>query len=1239
MLRKVFSLRILALMVALTLALVSFMIVLADHDIPPWLTSNYAGPIYRIYYTTTCGSFPECTPDELVLSTDANTNGVPDAVEEMSGYLENSRTAFVTTYSLREPNFFGAPRLAYMTGGCWGSYNGHRIAMCAQGTSLDWVQAKSTAVHELFHGTQWGYSTANSQPGWVIEGQAAFIEDQIFSDLDANAGTFLYSQGNAYLSNPNTRALTSIGYEAAWFWKYFAEQFGVSPNPGEGMDAIRTFWAQSEASGGVSGIAAVNRALATLSPGKTFEEVFKDFVIANYARKLTSPSIPAKYRFPDESEAAPGPLMAVNLDLNQAIGPTEQVGPLISYVRAWGARYYVVRPSASVPIISINVSQDTNNRVFYALLKIKDQQIIAEERFVGRNFSRAFANAAYDQVLLVVAGLENYANYRLGINANQPVLNIVDPINGRAAQVTAGTPAVRDTFMIKVDVLDTLGSSVPGILTNAFTVTVDTAVVPPEDLVTSAYIQGQYWLLVRAPALPAGYKSLRVQWAGLSETESNAVNYTSRIASDNILVLDRSGSMLGSKLTAAQNAGRLYIDSWPNGDWASVISFATTPAVDFSLQELNAGTRPTAILAINGLSAGGLTTIGGASLEALHELTTTGHTTSGWAVVLLSDGQETASPWISDFLARYVALRDAGQKVPIVHTVSLGQDADRAAMQNIATTTGGAYFFVSESSPMVRAPDAPAAILSLDMAEVYRAVAEAVDIEQQIYSAQHFLDPKQPGSLDVSILVDDQAAEGYFTLNWADPYKGGVVNLFDPHGVNHAISFSDTTHHVWRIPDPKPGIWHLKVDCTGVDACASNYLVEAALKSPLEIRLFFNPAPDTRLRGLPMDIIVSLNDVAPVLGANVGARVTAPDGTVYTLDLYDDGFHGDGAADDGLYGNHFYQTFWSGTYDVKALASGVSNLGSPFERRIQRAFDIVEKKNDDSDQDGLPDAWEIYYGTNPDVPDQEGDPDQDGCNNQMEFTSGANPLDPDTDDGGENDCSEISTKGDLFDPQDDAIHTTGELYGFAGNGLNLLHLPTLPGIAHWIIYRSSDPASGYQIIDAQAPVTVTYRDFQVSNGEQYYYLLEGVGPDGAVSSPSDPLMLSPRLDPLPPGGAVLINGGAPFTSLANVVLTLQAVDDAVAHTPNDPAALLPAFVLSSGKASSAVLEMRVSNSPAIDGANWQPFKPSLAWQLDVSGCAALVYVQFRDAAGNESAVFSDYIFVLPNHLYLTLIRR
>jgi len=94
------------------------------------------------------------------------------------------------------------------------------------------------------------------------------------------------------------------------------------------------------------------------------------------------------------------------------------------------------------------------------------------------------------------------------------------------------------------------------------------------------------------------------------------------------------------------------------------------------------------------------------------------------------------------------------------------------------------------------------------------------------------------------------------------------------------------------------------------------------------------------------------------------------------------------------------------------------------------------------------------------------------------------------------------------------------------------------------------------------------------------------------------------LDTAPPTGSISINNGAQATASANVTLNLTSTD-----------------------AGSGVQAMRFSTN----GANWTLWEPVAATKAFTlpgpAGAYNTVRVQFRDSAGNYSAIYSDYIFV------------
>ncbi|MHB8896586.1 MAG: right-handed parallel beta-helix repeat-containing protein, partial [Candidatus Geothermincolia bacterium] len=92
----------------------------------------------------------------------------------------------------------------------------------------------------------------------------------------------------------------------------------------------------------------------------------------------------------------------------------------------------------------------------------------------------------------------------------------------------------------------------------------------------------------------------------------------------------------------------------------------------------------------------------------------------------------------------------------------------------------------------------------------------------------------------------------------------------------------------------------------------------------------------------------------------------------------------------------------------------------------------------------------------------------------------------------------------------------------------------------------------------------------------------------------------------PPAGSVVINGGAAYTRVSGVTLTITCTD--AYYTP-------------------AQCEMLVSNNADFSGATWQAYSGTLSWNLLAGQGNKTVYIMFRDPLGNESGAYSDSIKV------------
>jgi hypothetical protein len=435
---------------------------------------------------------------------------------------------------------------------------------------------------------------------------------------------------------------------------------------------------------------------------------------------------------------------------------------------------------------------------------------------------------------------------------------------------------------------------------------------------------------VRAPSNPGNCTTLcdlSVAYAEYSDLKEDAILYGPKPDTDNMIIIDRSGSMLGDKFVASQDAAKLYADSYSEGDRIGVLSFNTAPTEEYPLNEWTEDNRDDVALAIDNIAAPAGNTANGAALrEGNAKLVAQASPNPAWAIVLLSDGKDTVedtNDHIPAYVSEWAAAEKDGDQVPVVHVVAIGDDADGVELSKLTNKTGGLFQFL----PVV--------------------FAEEVLDEQQAY-LNHFQLPP-PGTAAFphvdTMQVDKAVSQAIFVLKFSpadatppsiflnDPNGGGAVAAIPP-------TLTGEGHRLWRIPTPLAGKWTLglRFGC-GAD-CPQHYMVEAALVSDLTLKAFLGVPVEERIVGKPMPMIAFLSDIAALPGAVISATSET---TGEIVKMYDDGLHGDGAANDGTYGGTLLSTNLPGGYSVVIGATGNSPFAGEYTRRVRLGFYLPDR--------------------------------------------------------------------------------------------------------------------------------------------------------------------------------------------------------------------------------------------------------------------------------------------------------
>ena len=145
---------------------------------------------------------------------------------------------------------------------------------------------------------------------------------------------------------------------------------------------------------------------------------------------------------------------------------------------------------------------------------------------------------------------------------------------------------------------------------------------------------------------------------------------------------------------------------------------------------------------------------------------------------------------------------------------------------------------------------------------------------------------------------------------------------------------------------------------------------------------------------------------------------------------------------------------------------------------------IGTQTEEDTDGDGLPDAWELVYFNNLSAKPTD-DPNQDGHNNLWHYQHGTDPTNADSDGDGQPNAAELLAGTDPNDPA-----SVFKIVGVVLNaGAPEIRWSSVAG-KHYRVERSTDLAAGFSPLQAGISATApqnAYRDASATGPGSCFY--------------------------------------------------------------------------------------------------------------------------------------------------------
>ena len=372
--------------------------------------------------------------------------------------------------------------------------------------------------------------------------------------------------------------------------------------------------------------------------------------------------------------------------------------------------------------------------------------------------------------------------------------------------------------------------------------------------------------------------------------------------------------------------------------------------------------------AIDGISAGGMTSIGAGLQAAYNELVDKGDPSHPHSIVLMSDGWHNTAPHPDTVLPD---IRNANIRV---FTIGLGAGADASLLSHIAHDSGcggGEYYYSPGSG---------------ELSAIYNAIAGVVKAESTVKTVTGSV--QQDETITHKVDIDPTIDIVTFTVTWTsgtlnlelERPDGSKVDLSDPDVISHT---KEATYETYTMDSPMVGEWTMEITAPSTSSSAETTISDltnagegvtankadssdddwsteidvsaivksaqkavtsqagisytAAVTATTNLTMHIYTDKDQYSLNEPMRIITALTKAgSPVTGADVNVTIERPDAAKDYLSLYDDGKHDDGVALDGVYANYYTNTGMSGSYTITVHASGTASP-EEFTREVKKS--------------------------------------------------------------------------------------------------------------------------------------------------------------------------------------------------------------------------------------------------------------------------------------------------------------